>query len=170
MLPNYSPESGLSTRKLRGVASKSGRRLLTTRLLTSNYLQYPYLCFTFQACHSPLHLYMVNIWKWRLSSQSRMWFRNHLVTWWDALQLRRLKVSKNIKLGSYYMCPENTVVVFNVFEEIQGGEKVSGLLYNQRRSLYELKTKKSVKIREWHCMFPLLGHRFCNIARSENFC
>ena len=46
------------------------------------------------------------------------------------------------------MCPENTVVVFNVFEEIQGGEKVSGLLYNQRRSLYELKTKKSVKIRE----------------------
>ena len=176
MLPNYSLESGLSTRRLRWVASKSGRRLLTTRLLRSNYLQYPYLCFTFQACHSPLHLYMVNIWKWRLSSQSRMWFRNHLVTWWDALQLRRLKVSKNIKLGLYDMCPENTVVVFNVFQdgseedtEIQGGEKVSGLLYNQRRRLYELKTKKAVKIREWHCMFPLLGQRFCNIARSENF-
>lgn len=53
------------------------------------------------------------------------------------------------------MCRENTVVVFNVFRdgfeedtEIQGGEKVSGLLYNQRRRLYELKTKKAVKIRE----------------------
>lgn len=53
------------------------------------------------------------------------------------------------------MCPENTGVVFNVFRdgaegdiEIQGGEKVSGLLYNQGRRLNERKTKKAVKIHE----------------------
>ena len=53
------------------------------------------------------------------------------------------------------MCPENTGVVFNVFRdgaegdtEIQGGEKVSGLLYSQRRRLYERKTKRAVKICE----------------------
>ena len=53
------------------------------------------------------------------------------------------------------MCPENTGAVFNVFRggakgdiAIQEGEKISGLLYSQRRRLCERKTKRAVKIHE----------------------
>ena len=53
------------------------------------------------------------------------------------------------------MCPENTGVVFNAFRdgaegdtEIQGGEKVSSLLYSQRRKLYVKLRERTVIFRE----------------------